>query len=84
MTIKLKGKMENFEAKKKAYTDLLSNENATNEQVQNAVDEMFTALQGDLTEKITAEARNSAVDSQILEAYAGSLYFLSDYVLFVV
>lgn len=68
MTMKLKGQMENFKAKKKAYTNLLNDENATPEQIQNAVDEMFTALQDDLSEKITAEARNEATDTQILVA----------------
>lgn len=68
MTIKLKGQMDNFKAKKKAYTDLLNNEEATPEQLQNAVDEMFTALQNDLTEKITTEARNESADTQILVA----------------
>lgn len=68
MTIKLKGQMDNFKVKKKAYTDLLNNEDATPEQLQNAVDEMFTALQNDLTEKITAEARNESADTQILVA----------------
>lgn len=68
MTMKLKGQMENFKAKKKAYTNLLNDENATPEQMQNAVDEMFTALQDDLSEKITAEARNEATDTQILVA----------------
>lgn len=66
MTIKLKGKMANFNAKKEAYTKLLKDENATPEQLQNAVDEMFVALQEDLTEKITAEARNSSLDTQVL------------------
>lgn len=66
MVMKLKGKMENFKAKKGAYTKLLKDENATDEQVQNAVDEMFTALQEDLTEKITAEARNESMDTQVL------------------
>lgn len=66
MVMKLKGKMENFNAKKEAYTKLLKDENATQEQLQNAVDEMFTALQEDLTEKITAEARNSSLDTQVL------------------
>lgn len=64
--MKLKGKMENFKAKKEAYTKLLKDENATPEQLQNAVDEMFTALQEDLTEKITADARNSSMDTQVL------------------
>lgn len=66
MVMKLKNNMENFNAKKEAYTKLLKDENATEEQLQNAVDEMFTALQGDLTEKITAEARNSSLDTQVL------------------
>lgn len=68
MTIKLKGKMQNFKAKKEAYTKLLKDKNATPEQLQNAVDEMFVALQEDLTEKITAEARNSSLDTQVLVA----------------
>ena len=66
MTIKLKGKMDNFNAKKKAYTDLLKNEDAKPEELQNAVDEMFVALQEDLTEKITGEARNASLDTQVL------------------
>lgn len=68
MTMKLKGKMENFNAKKQAYMDLLNDENATPEQMTAAVNEMFTSLQEDLTEKITAEARNEANDTQILAA----------------
>lgn len=66
MTMKLKGKMDNFNAKKAAYTKLMKDEEATPEQLQNAVDEMFVALQEDLTEKITAEARNSSLDTQVL------------------
>ena len=66
MTIKLKGKMDNFNTKKKAYTDLLKNEDAKPEELQNAVDEMFVALQEDLTEKITGEARNASLDTQVL------------------
>ncbi|MFG3613099.1 phage major capsid protein [Rummeliibacillus stabekisii] len=68
MTMKLKGKMENFNAKKQAYMDLLNDENATSEQMTAAVNEMFTALQEDLTEKITTEARNEANDTHILAA----------------
>ena len=64
--MKLKGKMDNFNAKKKAYTDMLKDENATPEQLQNAVDEMFLALQEDLTENITAKAQNSALDTQVM------------------
>lgn len=66
MTIKLKNKMANFNAKKEAYTKLLKDEDSTQEQLQNAVDEMFVALQEDLTEKITADARNSSLDTQVL------------------
>ena len=66
MVMKLKGKMNNFKAKKKAYTDMLKNEEATPEELQNAVDEMFSALQTDLTESITAQAQNSALDTQVM------------------
>lgn len=68
MTMKLKGTMDNFNAKKQAYMDLLKDENATQDQMSAAVNEMFTALQEDLTEKISAEARNEANDVQILAA----------------
>ncbi|WP_054859130.1 phage major capsid protein [Gracilibacillus sp. JCM 18860] len=68
MTIKLKGKMENFEAKKKAYMEVVKNEESTPEQHETAFNEMFTALQNDLTEKISAEARNEVHDAQILAA----------------
>jgi len=66
MVMKLKNAMENFNKKKEAYTALLKDENATQDQLQNAVDEMFVALQEDLTEKITADARNSSLDTQVL------------------
>lgn len=66
--MKLKGKMENFNEKKQAYINMLKDENASEEQLQNAVDEMFVALQEDLTEKITAEARDHAMDNQVLLA----------------
>lgn len=68
MVIKLKGTMENFEAKKQAYMNVVKDENSTTEQHENAFNEMFTALQNDLTEKITAEARNEVHDAQILAA----------------
>lgn len=70
MTIKLgnKNKMENFEVKKAAYMAAMKNENTTQEQLENAVDEMFTALQSDLSEKISNEARNEVHDAQILAA----------------
>ena len=63
-----KGKMENFEAKKKAYMNVIKDENSTTEQVETAFNEMFTALQTDLAEQITNEARNEVNDSHILAA----------------
>lgn len=68
MTMKLTGKMENFETKKKAYMNVMKDENSTPEQVENAFSEMFTALQTDLAEQITTEARNEVHDAQILAA----------------
>ncbi|AHN22046.1 phage major capsid protein [Lysinibacillus varians] len=68
MTMKLKGKMENFNAKKQAYMDLVKAENSTPEQLEVAFNDMFAALQTDLTEQITNEARNEAHDAQILSA----------------
>lgn len=66
--MKLKGAMENFETKKKAYMNVVNNENSTPEQVETAFNDMFTALQNDLTDRITAEARNEVHDAQILAA----------------
>lgn len=68
MTMKLKGTLENFEAKKQNYMNLVKAEDTTPEQLSNAFDEMFTALQGDLTDKISTDARNEAHDAQILAA----------------
>ena len=68
MVIKLKGKMENFEAKKQAYMNVMKAEDSTPEQAETAFNDMFTALQTDLTEKITNEARNEVHDAQILAA----------------
>ncbi|MFJ7888406.1 phage major capsid protein [Lysinibacillus xylanilyticus] len=68
MTMKLKGKMENFNAKKQAYMDLVKAENSTPEQLEVAFNDMFAALQTDLTEQISNEARNEAHDAQILAA----------------
>ena len=64
--MKLKGTMDNFETKKKAYMNIMKNENSTPEQLENAFSEMFTALQSDLTEQITTEASNEVHDSQVL------------------
>lgn len=66
MTIKFKSKMQSFEEKKANYMKLMKTEESTPEQLENAFDEMFSALQEDLAEKITDEARNEVQDSQIL------------------
>lgn len=68
MTIKFKNAMENFEQKKQAYMNLMKAEDSTPEQLESAFTDMFEALQIDLTEKITAEARNEVHDAQILAA----------------
>lgn len=65
MTMKLKGKLENFEAKKTAYMNLVK-EGADAEAQAAAWDEMQNALVEDLTEHIVTQARNDNVDSQIL------------------
>ncbi len=67
MTMKLKGKMENFEAKKAAYMNLVK-EGADAEKQATAWNEMQDALVTDLTEKITTEVRNENIDSQILSS----------------
>ncbi|KAB2337651.1 phage major capsid protein [Cytobacillus depressus] len=68
MVMKLKGTMKNFKEKKQAYMNVMKAENSTPEQLETAFDEMFTALQSDLTEQITNEARNEVHDAQILAA----------------
>jgi HK97 family phage major capsid protein len=68
MVMKFKNTLENFETKKQAYMDLIKADDSTSEQREAAFGEMFTALQSDLTEKITAEARNEVHDAQILAA----------------
>lgn len=67
MTIKL-GKETNFEVKKKSYMELLRNDESTQEEREKAFNEMFDALQADLTEQISQEARNEVHDAQILVA----------------
>ncbi|MGD7021774.1 phage major capsid protein [Rossellomorea vietnamensis] len=68
MVIKFKGKMESFENKKQAYMNVMKDENSTSDQLETAFSEMFTALQTDLTEQISNEARNEVHDAQILAA----------------
>lgn len=67
MTMKLKGKMENFEAKKAAYMNLVK-EGADAEKQSTAWNEMQDALVSDLTEKISTQVRNENIDSQILSS----------------
>lgn len=69
MAIKFKNTgMETFNEKKNTYMKLMKAEDSTPEQLENAFDEMFNALQSDLTDKITQEARNEVQDAQILSA----------------
>lgn len=67
MTMKLKGKMENFEAKKEVYMNLVK-EGAEAEKQATAWNEMQDALVTDLTEKISAQVRDENIDSQILSS----------------
>lgn len=66
MAIKFKDEMETFSNKKQEYMDLMKAEDSTPDQLEGAFDEMFTALQDDLADKITKEARNEVQDSQVL------------------
>lgn len=72
MTIKFNQKesMEKFNAKKSEYMNVVKNENATPEQHEKAFNEMFNALQSDLSASIISqakeEARNEMGDNAIL------------------
>ncbi|HDR7801716.1 MULTISPECIES: phage major capsid protein [Bacillus cereus group] len=66
MVIKIKGTMENFEAKKQAYMNLVKAEDTKMEDLSAAFDDMFDTLVTDLSEKISAQARIEAQDAQIL------------------
>jgi len=69
MTIKFKkGQMENFQAKKETYLNLIKEGEQDAEKLAQAWNEMHDALVEDLTEKITAEARDEVHDAQILAA----------------
>ncbi len=68
MTMKLKGTMKNFEAKKAAYMTMVKEAEQDTVKLSNAWDEMQTALAEDLTETITAEVRSQQMDAQILTA----------------
>ncbi|WP_423220109.1 phage major capsid protein [Bacillus thuringiensis] len=64
--MKIKGTMENFEAKKQAYMSLVKAEDTKMEDLSAAFDDMFDTLVTDLSEKISAQARIEAQDAQIL------------------
>lgn len=66
MAIKFKKEMETFNEKKDKYMALMKAEDSTPEQLEGAFSEMFSALQDDLTEKISNEARNEVQDAQVL------------------
>ncbi|PFT07480.1 phage major capsid protein [Bacillus thuringiensis] len=66
MVIKIKGTMENFEAKKQAYMNLVKADDTKMEDLSAAFDDMFDTLVTDLSEKISAQARIEAQDAQIL------------------
>ena len=66
MAIKVGNTMENFKNEQEKYYNLVNNENATPEQLEAASKNMFEALKNDLTTKITAEARASMSDSNVL------------------
>lgn len=61
-------KMENFEAKKEVYMNLVKAEEQDTVKLANAWNEMQDALAGDLTEKITDQVRTQQMDAQILTA----------------
>lgn len=65
MTMKLNKKMENFEAKKAAYMNLVK-EGADAKVQAEAWNEMQDALVTDLTEQITSHVRNDSMDNHIL------------------
>ncbi|MEK5419384.1 phage major capsid protein [Paenibacillus sp. FSL R5-0928] len=67
MTMKLKGKMENFEGKKAAYMAFVK-DGADAEKQATAWNEMQDALVTDLTDTITTQVRDENIDSQILSA----------------
>ncbi|MDA1774937.1 phage major capsid protein [Bacillus cereus] len=58
--------MENFEAKKQAYMNLVKAEDTKMEDLSAAFDDMFDTLVTDLSERISAQARIEAQDAQIL------------------
>ena len=58
--------MQNFESKKIEYMSLMKSDNSTQEELENSFSDMFDALQGDLAEKISNQAKDEMNDAQIL------------------
>ena len=58
--------MQNFESKKIEYMNLMKSDNSTQEELENSFSDMFDALQGDLAEKISNQAKDEMNDAQIL------------------
>ncbi|WP_409297747.1 phage major capsid protein [Peribacillus sp. SCS-26] len=61
-------KMENFEAKKEAYMNLVKAEEQDSAKLAAAWNEMQDALANDLSDKITDQVRTQHMDAQILSA----------------
>ena len=60
--------MQDFNNKKKDYMNLMRSEDSTPEQLEESFSNMFDALQNDLAQKITSEAKDEVHDAQILAA----------------
>src|SRR5699024_8243090 len=58
--------MNNFEDKKAEYMNHMKSENSTPEQLEESFSNMFDALQNDLAEKISNQAKDEMNDAQIL------------------
>src|SRR5699024_12295212 len=57
--------MQNFNNKKKDYMNVMRSEDSTPEQLEESFSNMFDALQNDLAQKITSEAKDEVHDAQI-------------------
>lgn len=68
-----KKQMENFEMKKTEYLNILKDENTSQEKREAAFNEMFNALQEDLSVKLSNEARQMTADQQILASRGQNL-----------
>ena len=58
--------MQNFENKKAKWFEMTKDENASHEEITNAANEMFMALQDDIANKIRKEAQQQAQDTHVL------------------